>query len=89
MDIDVRHVAKLAKLRIEEENIDSFSQEMEAILQMVENLPPLDTSGGLLEPDNVMELREDEIVASYPREQILKNAPETANGCFVVPQTVD
>lgn len=89
MDIDVRHIAKLARLRIEEDNVEKISQDMEAILSMVENLPPLEDGGALLEPDNQMELRPDVATPSFPREEILKNAPQTAEGCFLVPRTVE
>ena len=89
VEIDVQHVAKLAKLSIEEEKVGRFTEEMQGILNMVENLPPITGAGALLDPENVMELRADEVVPSFPREQILKNAPKTAEGCFAVPKTVE
>lgn len=89
MDIDVRHIAKLAYLTIPEEKVAEFTEDMSLIMKMVENLPALESSGALLNPDDIMELRKDEIVPSYPREEILQNAPETAAGCFLVPKTVD
>ncbi|MDL2324760.1 Asp-tRNA(Asn)/Glu-tRNA(Gln) amidotransferase subunit GatC [Ruminococcaceae bacterium OttesenSCG-928-A16] len=89
MEIDVQHIAKLARLKIEEGQVEQMTKEMEAIFSMVENLPPIEGGGALLEPDNQMELRPDIVVPSTAREQILQNAPQVAEGCFLVPRTVE
>lgn len=89
MEIDVRHVATLARLKIDENKVDAFTKEMTDILKMVENLPPLESKGALLDPENTMCLRADIVEESYPREEILRNAPKQADGCFLVPQTVE
>lgn len=88
MKIDVKHTAKLAKLRISEEEAPALEAEMTAILQMVEHLPPLSEEGALIDPDDRMELREDEVVPSYPRDEILSNVPKAVAGCIVVPKTM-
>ena len=56
---------------------------------MVENLPELDSTGTLLDESNTMELREDEIVPSLPRNELMKNVPHAIAGCVVVPKTVE
>lgn len=89
MEIDVRHIAKLAKLRIPEDKIAQFEHELSDIVGMVEKLPALTGDANLLDPANTMELRKDEIKPSYPRDEMLKNAPKAAAGCFVVPKTVE
>lgn len=89
MDFDVRHIAKLARIKIADDEVEELTQEMEAILSMVQNLPPLEGEGGLLNLNNQMELRPDVAVPSTPREKILQNAPQTADGCFLVPRTVE
>lgn len=89
MKIDVRHIAKLAKLRIPDEKLGQMEQELSSIVAMVEKLPELTGSTNLLDTSNTMELRKDEVVASMPREEILKNAPKAAAGCFIVPKTVE
>lgn len=85
----MRHVAKLARLHVADEEVASLEKEMSAIVAMVEHLPALSGSGALLEPDNLMELREDVVTPSYPRKKILQNAPKAAEGCFEVPKTVE
>ena len=59
------------------------------IIQMVENLPDLDTEGSLVDPSNTMELRKDEVQPSFPRNEMLQNAPYTAAGCILIPKVVD
>lgn len=89
MDIDVKHIAKLARLKIEDDEVEQMTKEMQAVVTMVENLPPLESEDSLLEKDNFMILREDIALASSPREEVLQNAPQTADGCFLVPRTVE
>ncbi|MEG0804260.1 MAG: Asp-tRNA(Asn)/Glu-tRNA(Gln) amidotransferase subunit GatC [Pygmaiobacter sp.] len=89
MKIDVRHIAKLAKLSLPENKISQFEKELSDIVAMVEKLPAIEGTANLLDPTNTMELRRDEIIPSFSREDILKNAPQTAAGCFVVPKTVE
>ena len=43
MEIDIMRLAKLAKLSIPEDKVEEFRKKMEDIIQMVENLPDLDT----------------------------------------------
>ena len=56
---------------------------------MVENLPEIDSKGALLDPSNQMELREDVVVPSMPRNELLSNVPHLVAGCVVVPKTVE
>lgn len=89
MEIDVKHIAKLAMLRFSDEELADMGRELTGIVQMVEHLPDIESAKTLLEPDNLMDLREDAVIASYPREEMLANAPQTAQGCIVVPKTVE
>lgn len=88
-DIDIRHIAKLARLHVEEQEIAKFEKEMGNIVGMVENLPEFaDTSIPLNEKD-AMKLRHDEARPSAKREEILANAPKLEAGCVVVPKIVE
>ena len=87
--MDVKRVAKLARLRIPEEKVAKMESDMEDIVRLVENLPDLSDKNALIDVANTMELREDEIIPSYPRDEILRNAPKAVAGCIVVPKTVD
>ena len=89
MEIDIMRLAKLAKLSIPEDKVEEFRKKMEDIIRMVENLPDLDTEGSLVDPTDTMELRKDEVQPSFPRNEMLQNAPYTAAGCILIPKVVD
>ena len=88
----VEHVAKLSRLNLTEEEINRLTVEMEHIIAFADKLNELDTDG--VEPtahaipiQNVF--REDIVGPSFPREQILANAPAQEDGCFKVPKIVE
>ncbi len=89
MNIDIKHIAKLSRLHIEESDVEKFQKEMQDIIQMVERLPDVSDQSLGVDRSNAMELRKDEIRPSMRREEILQNAPKTAAGCVVVPKTVE
>lgn len=89
MSIDIRHIAKLSRLKIEEEKIEKFEKDMEAIINMVDKLPNLDDEL-TLDVDNAMTFREDVAVQNkFTRNELLQNAPEVQAGCLVVPKTIE
>ncbi|MFR1840876.1 MAG: Asp-tRNA(Asn)/Glu-tRNA(Gln) amidotransferase subunit GatC [Oscillospiraceae bacterium] len=89
MKIDIKHIAKLSRLRIEDDKLEKFEKDMESIVNMVDRLP--DVEGTLdLNPKDTMTLREDKAITDkFKREELLKNAPEVQAGCLVVPKTVE
>lgn len=89
MKFDVQHIAKLAMLKFTDEEAAAFEKEFASIVGMVENLPEMESKGALLDPDNQMELREDVVVPSMPRDELLSNVPRLVAGCVVVPKTVE
>lgn len=90
MKIDVNHLAKLARLRIPEDKLSKFEQDMESIVAMVEQLPEISGDASGLDPEHPMKLRADvESTEKYPRAELLANAPKMQAGCVVVPKTVE
>ena len=89
MNIDIKHIAKLSRLSIDEDKVEKFQQEMENIVAMVEKLPAVENQTLAVDPADRMELRKDEIRPSLRREVVLRNAPKAAAGCIVVPKTVE
>ena len=91
MSIDreqVLHVARLARLRLSDEEVDTMAQELSGILAHIERIGELDLEG--VQPTtHVVEvanaLRADEPRPSLPRETILEQAPATQDGGFLVP----
>ena len=89
MNIDIKHIAKLARLRIEDDQLDKFESEMENIVGMVEKLPDIQDEM-TLDPDNPMLLRKDVAVQDkFTRQELMQNAPQVKAGCLVVPKTVE
>ena len=84
----VLHVAKLARLRLSDEEIDRMSSELSGILDLIEKSEELDLGG--VEPtshvvtvENV--LRPDEPRPRWPRDTVLDAAPDAGEGGFRVP----
>lgn len=89
MNIDIKHIAKLARLRIEDDQLDKFESEMENIVGMVEKLHDIQEEM-TLDPDNPMILRKDVAVQDkFTRQELMQNAPQVKAGCLVVPKTVE
>ena len=88
---DTRHVAKLARLALDEPRLQKFTGQLENILTYVDKIARLDTSS--VEPmahalplHNV--LREDVVEPSLPIEEVLQNAPDTDGRFFKVPKII-
>lgn len=92
IDIDVQAVAALAKLHIDEEEIQSVKSELESIVGFARKLEEIDTDGvdvtaHIVPMHNV--LREDVAENNYDRDELLKNAPTGADGYMTVPKTLE
>ncbi len=84
---EVEHIAELARLGLTDEEKGQFSEQLSAILEYAGRLQELDTeaippTATVLPLRNVM--RPDEVIPSFPREDMLANAPDEAEGCFRV-----
>ncbi|MEX0971969.1 MAG: Asp-tRNA(Asn)/Glu-tRNA(Gln) amidotransferase subunit GatC [Solirubrobacterales bacterium] len=84
----VLHVAKLARLRLSEIEIEKMAGELSGILEHVDRIGELDLEGvaptsHVVELENV--LRPDEPRESWPRDAVLAQAPDPADGAFRVP----
>lgn len=89
MNIDIKHIAKLARLKIDDDKLEKFESDMKNIVEMVDKLPDINEEL-TLDESNAMTLREDKAVTNkYTREELMKNAPSVKAGCLVVPKTVE
>ncbi len=88
-EIDVKHLAKLSRLRFDEAGAAKMAKQMKEIVGMVANLPDFTETRLPLDPNDRMPLRKDEVGPSLSREDVLKNAPKTEAGCVVVPRVVE
>ncbi len=84
----VLHVAKLARLRLSDEEVERMAGELSGILDHVDRIGELELdevrpTAHVVDLENV--LRRDEPRPSWPREAVLEQAPDPADGAFRVP----
>lgn len=89
---EVKHIAKLAKLSLSDEEVEKYAKDLASISEFVNQLNEVDITGvsptaHVVDKKNVF--RKDEMKDSFPREQILKNAPSKEAGCISVPKVVE
>ena len=95
MSIDknqVKKVAKLSRISLDDKNLDSLSNDLASILKFVEQLNKLDTNN--VKPlnsivDKSLEARKDKVNDGKIKEEILKNSPDKNEDFFVVPKVVE
>jgi len=88
---DVEKIAELAKLKFSEQELESFTHQMNEILNYMEKLNELDTEN--VEPlshpvEQTNVFREDELKPSLTTEEALKNAPAKDERYFKVPKVI-
>ena len=88
----VRHIAKLARIAMSEEELQKLVPELNNILGWVEQLGEVDTDG--VEPltaviDQKLRLRDDVVNDGNIRGDVLANAPEAQHGFFAVPKVIE
>ena len=95
MSIDIetaRRVAKLARIRVEDQALPALAQEFNAILGFIEQLNEVDIEG--VEPMTSvtpmqLKRREDAVTDGSMQDKILSNAPDAREGFFAVPKVVE
>lgn len=99
----VRHVANLARLAFNEQETEHFTEQLTRILDYIGKLNELETDAvpptSHIHPHQVFIVgsetqgahvaKPDVVEPSYPREEVLANAPEAEEGYFGVPRVVD
>ena len=88
----VRHIAKLARIAMSDEEIERLAPELNNILGWVEQLGEVNTDG--IEPltaviDQKLRLRDDEVTVHDIRDDVLANAPDAQHGFFAVPKVIE
>ena len=88
----VRHIAKLARIAVSDEEVAALAPELSNILGWIEQLQEVDVSG--IEPmtaviPNKLRLREDAVTDGGIRDDVLANAPAAEHGFFAVPKVIE
>lgn len=95
MSIDTdtaRRVAKLARIKVEEDALPALAQEFSAILGFIEQLEEVDVDG--IEPmtsvtPQRLKRRDDVVTDGSQQQAVLKNAPDAREWFFAVPKVVE
>ncbi len=92
VDIDIAHVARLARLALDDDTLERLGGELAGILEHAATVGAVDTTG--LEPTAHPlgirnRLRDDVIGASLPREEALAAAPDHDDAYFRVPPALE
>ncbi len=88
--LDVRFIAKMAKLNMPEDQLQQYEAELAETLKLFENLPnDININENMVDINNTMEARPDVAVNEFTREEMLANVPNTAMGYIKVPKLVD
>ena len=81
---EVEHVAELARVDLDDEEVDAFAAQFAEILEYfdaLDEVPEVDS-----EPELVNVMRADEVETSLDQAEALENAPETEDGFFKGPR---
>lgn len=88
----VRHIAKLARIAVSDEEVSALAPELSNILGWIEQLGEVDVSG--VQPmtaviPNQLRLRDDVVTDGGIRDAVLANAPNAEHGFFAVPKVIE
>jgi aspartyl-tRNA(Asn)/glutamyl-tRNA(Gln) amidotransferase subunit C len=89
---DVKKIAHLARLAIDETDIPAYAGSLSDILQLVEQMDSADTEevAPMAHPlDEVQRLRADEVTEHDQRKDFQRCAPQTQDGLYLVPKVIE
>jgi aspartyl-tRNA(Asn)/glutamyl-tRNA(Gln) amidotransferase subunit C len=88
----VKKIAKLARIRLSEDEVEHYGKEISGILDWIEMLQEVKTDKvkQMASVSSIgLSMRTDEVTDGNLQADILKNAPKSAFGCFEVPKVVE
>ncbi|HIG07718.1 MAG: Asp-tRNA(Asn)/Glu-tRNA(Gln) amidotransferase subunit GatC [Methylococcales bacterium] len=89
---EVNKIAYLARLGIDEQDVDSYAKELSGILNLVEQMSSVNTEQvtPMAHPmDQVQRLRVDEVTEGDQRALFQAQAPDVEAGLYLVPKVID
>lgn len=89
---DIRNIAHLARLHIDDDAIDDYVNDLGNILSLVDQMNAIDSSGiaPLSNPlDASQRLRSDEVTETNQRDKFQQIAPDVADGFYRVPKVIE
>ena len=89
---DIKSIAKLARLKIDEADVPLYATNLSNILDLVEQMDTVNTEGvvPMSHPLEVVQrLREDTVTESDQRDEFQRVAPATRDGLYLVPKVIE
>lgn len=89
---DVEKIAHLARLAVDEGELDFVADGLSNILQMVEQMSAVDTQGvtPMAHPLHMVQpMRRDQVTEKNQRDLYQSIAPQTENGLYLVPKVIE
>ena len=88
----VRHIARLARIAVRDDELEGLARELNGILDWVEQLGEVDVEG--VEPMTsavavAMKMRDDVVEVQNLQTEVTRNAPGAEDGFYVVPKVVE
>lgn len=88
----VRHIARLARIAVRDDELEGLAKELNGILDWVEQLGEVDVEG--VEPMTsavavAMKMRDDVVEVQNLQTEVMRNAPGAEDGFYVVPKVVE
>ena len=89
---DIRKIANLARLHIDENEVEQYQHDLSRILEFVEQMNKVDV--GNIEPmahpqDLAQRLRNDQVTETDQRDKFQSIAPATQDGLYLVPKVIE
>lgn len=89
---DIRHIARLARIRIDEAEAETARGQLNGIFTLIEQMQAVDTRG--VEPmahalEVAQRLREDRVTETDQRDKFQAIAPAVENGLYLVPKVIE
>ena len=89
---DIERIAHLARLRVTPADVLDVQAKLDGIFKLIDEMQAVNTQG--IEPmshglDMVLRLRDDGVTEIDQREKYQKNAPQVAEGYFLVPKVIE
>ena len=91
-DKDVLHIAKLARLKLADNELENYKKNLQEILDFADTINHVNTDDigetiGINENYNVF--RKDEILQNSDKDELLANAPSQDEGMFRIPKVIN
>ncbi len=89
---DVKKIALLARLQINEADVPAYSKNLSNIIKLVEEMNQIDTREvkPMAHPfDNTVRFRTDEVTEPDQRDALLSLTPATESGLYLVPKVIE